>query len=132
MKFAVSSIMPVSFSIRSSLLICAGAMSSTVWVSASRRSSIVIRGFLWSLSYCVAPRPPGTGVRRQYVDARQGAPLWGSLVSCGRLAIGQTAALAGDGGGKRGTLWVARRLPACPTERQRFHSHVAPLCNPLY
>src|ERR1017187_2798122 len=40
---------------------------------------------------------------------------------CGRLAIGQTAVLARDDGSKQ----PPRRLPACPTERQRFHSHVA-------
>src|ERR1019366_3612204 len=52
--------------------------------------------------------------------ARQGALLWGSLVSCGRLAIGQLA-FARDSGGCQ----PPRRLPACPTSRQRLHFHVA-------
>src|ERR1017187_8513110 len=43
-----------------------------------------------------------------YAGKVLGAPLWGSLVSCGRLAIGQHAALARAGGGKQ----PPRRLPA--------------------
>src|ERR1039457_3884505 len=45
-------------------------------------------------------------------SAGQAALLWGSLVSCGRLSNRPTAAIAADSGGRRGTLWVARRLPA--------------------
>src|ERR1017187_4387217 len=71
---------------------------------------------VWHWSFSVYHAAAGRPTRDLAdVYARQGARLWGSLVSCGRLAIGQTAALARDGGGKRGTLWVARRLPACPT-----------------
>ena len=57
--------------------------------------------------------------------ARQETPLWGSLVSCGRLAIGPTQrvprAFARESGGRQ----PPRRLPACPTSRQRCHSYVA-------
>src|ERR1017187_3930879 len=55
-----------------------------------------------------------TGSIVAYEYARRGAPLWGSLVSCGRLAIRQTAALARGGGGKQ----PPRRLPACPTRSE--------------
>src|ERR1017187_2809808 len=55
---------------------------------------------------------------------KAGALLWGSLASCGRLAIGRTQrvppAFAPDSGGSQ----PPRRLPACPTSRQRFHSYV--------
>src|ERR1019366_6694137 len=61
---------------------------------------------------------------RAYVYARLGALLWGSLASCGRLAIGRTQrvppAFATDSGGSQ----PPRRLPACPTSRRRFHSYV--------
>src|ERR1019366_8866509 len=62
---------------------------------------------------------------RAYVYARLGALLWGSLASCGRLAIGRTQrvppAFAPDSGGSQ----PPRRLPACPTSRQRFHFYAA-------
>src|ERR1022692_1892137 len=66
---------------------------------------------------------------RAYVYARLGALLWGSLASCGRLAIGRTQrvppAFAPDSGGSQ----PPRRLPACPTSRQRFHFYVVPPCH---
>jgi len=51
---------------------------------------------------------------------KAGTPLWGSLISCGRLSIGLVA-LPPDSGGSQ----PPRRLPACPTSRQPFHSYVA-------
>src|ERR1039458_7581543 len=55
---------------------------------------------------------------------KAGALLWGNLASCGRLAIGRTQrvppAFAPDSGGTQ----PPRRLPACPTSCQRFHSYV--------
>src|ERR1035441_6247648 len=52
---------------------------------------------------------------------RQETPLWGSLVSCGRLVIGPTRgvprAFARESGGRQ----PPRRLPACPTSREQCH-----------
>src|ERR1035441_5889057 len=44
----------------------------------------------------------------------------GAAWQAAALSIGPDAALAPDGGGSQ----PPRRLPACPTSRQRFHSHV--------
>jgi uracil-DNA glycosylase len=58
---------------------------------------------------------------RAYGHARQRALLWGSLASCGRLAIGQLALW-------RETAAVGNRRAGCqpaPRRRQRFHFYVA-------
>src|ERR1017187_3110938 len=56
---------------------------------------------------------------------KAGALLWGSLISCGRLAIGPTQGVPRTFAPDRGGSQPPRRLPACPTSWQRSHSCVA-------
>jgi hypothetical protein len=58
--------------------------------------------------------------RQEGLHLSVGAPV-GQLGKLRPIVNRPTAAIAADSGGRRGTLWVARWLPACPTSRQRFH-----------
>src|ERR1017187_8125998 len=49
-------------------------------------------------------------------------PAKSSLVSCRRLLIGHLPNSPRTGGGNRGTPWVSRRLPTCPTHDSSLHA----------
>src|ERR1019366_3155771 len=66
--------------------------------------------------------PGGEGPHDCHADRPRGCEmngkmsLWGSLLSCGRLSIGQLPRSQGTGGGNQ----PPRRLPTCPTLMAHF------------